>query len=112
MFFKCPPYGSGEKKREGKEKKNVLIAGQSELKVTVIFALLILVQFQKKNLAPLPLKRFEEMRVCTWKPLLLSPIPTEETTYYPLFRAQAWDSGDQSSVVTATDVLGVTWQAI
>lgn len=76
------------KKREGKEKKNVVpIAGQSELKVTVIFAQLILVQLQKKDLAPQPLKRFEEMRVCTWKSLLLSPIPTEETTNYPLFRA-------------------------
>lgn len=103
----------GKKKKRGKRKNNVvLIAGQSELKVTVIFALLILVQLQKQSLAPLPLKRFEEMRVCTWKPLLLSPIPTEETTNYPLFRAQAWDSGDQSSVVTVTDVLGDTWQAI
>lgn len=46
LFFKCPRHGTGNRKSIKKINKNkltdVLIAGKSELKVTVIFPLLIL----------------------------------------------------------------------
>lgn len=100
-------------KERGEPGKGVVIADQPELKVTVIFALLILVALHKKDLALQPLKWFEELRFCSWKSLpLLSPIPIEDTTDNPLFRALAWDSGDQSSVLIATDVLADPWQVI
>lgn len=72
-------------KGRGEQGKAVLIADQPELKVTVIFALLILVPLHKKDLDPQPLKRFEEVRFCSWKSVtLLSSVPTEETTNNPL----------------------------
>lgn len=42
-------------KERGRQEKAVLISGHLELKVTVIFTLLILVPPHKKDLAPQPL---------------------------------------------------------
>lgn len=103
------------KKKGGELGKAVLIADQLELKVNIIFALLILVPLQKKNIKLHSLSRGLRNRdgFFSWKSLhLLSPSPTKKTNDKPLFRALAWNKGEQTSVVTVTDILGDPWQVI